>query len=376
MSNPRISLVIPVYNVEPYLEQCLQSVLAQKAESFEALIVDDGSTDSSPQIIANFVQKYPDKFRSYAKTNGGLGDARNYGIMRSSGKYLAFLDSDDFLHPDALLSLENTAIQENSDIVVSGFYINNRKWSFYRATQLGHQEIYGSNLADSPEILVHSSPHAWNKLYARSLFIDNDIEYPSRQKFEDLATTYRLFAVAQKISKVNQPLMYYTEDRADSITNEIDTSTLQIFDSLEMNIKFYQSKGLFKTFKDELCLLSVRHIYLRFRELYTIENIEYSRRLYESAMIHLHIYYQGYLSNRYVRAYLKESYVRRHPALKLLKGDDAELARLLKLQKSRFRGTLYRSYFKAISEAKFAARKLTARARDMHLRLLNGGETS
>ena len=116
-----ISIVIPVYNVEDFLERCLDSVSCQTYKETEVIIVNDGSTDSSPEIIERYVEEYPN-FKSFTIENSGQGGARNFGIEKANGEYIAFLDSDDYISPNCIELLAETAKRENSDIVVCSCY--------------------------------------------------------------------------------------------------------------------------------------------------------------------------------------------------------------------------------------------------------------
>ena len=117
MDNPKVSIIIPVYNVEKYLKKCLDSVVNQTLKDIEIIVVNDGSPDNSQKIIDEYAKKYS-QIASYTKENGGLSDARNYGIKKSKGKYLAFIDSDDFIDHDMIKKMYNKAVKENLDIVV------------------------------------------------------------------------------------------------------------------------------------------------------------------------------------------------------------------------------------------------------------------
>ena len=114
----KISVIVPVYNVELYLSKCLDSLVHQTIESIEIIVVNDGSTDNSQKIIDEYKTKYPNKIKSYIKSNGGLSDARNYGIDKANGQYIGFVDSDDYVEINMFEKMYNKAISQNFDIVV------------------------------------------------------------------------------------------------------------------------------------------------------------------------------------------------------------------------------------------------------------------
>ena len=117
----KVSVIVPVYNVEDYIEKCLNSLVNQTLEDIEIIIVNDGSKDNSENIIKSFLSRYPQKIKYLKKENGGLSDARNYGIPYATGEYIAFLDSDDYVELDTYENMYNLAKKENSDMVECNF---------------------------------------------------------------------------------------------------------------------------------------------------------------------------------------------------------------------------------------------------------------
>ena len=119
---PKVSVIVPVYNVEKYIDKCLESLVNQTLKDIEIIIVNDGSTDNSIKIVEEYKEKYKNKIIYLEKENGGLSDARNYGIQYAKGEYIAFLDSDDYVDRKMYEKLYNKAIENNSDIVECDFY--------------------------------------------------------------------------------------------------------------------------------------------------------------------------------------------------------------------------------------------------------------
>ena len=119
---PKVSIIVPIYNVEGYIEKCLETLVNQTLEDIEIILVNDGSTDNSELIAKRFFEKYPEKIVYLEKENGGLSDARNYGIPYSKGEYIAFLDSDDYVEKNMYEEMYELAKRENSDMVQCNFY--------------------------------------------------------------------------------------------------------------------------------------------------------------------------------------------------------------------------------------------------------------
>lgn len=215
MNNDLISIVVPIFNVEKYLNRCIKSLTAQTYLNIEIILVDDGSTDSSSYLAEQW--KLRDKrIAVIHKKNGGLSDARNQGIKISNGKYICFVDSDDFVDCRFVEILYNTAIISNTKIAAIGF-----QYTFTEKEQMNNvkidltTEIFKTE--DAISYLYTNDKYAnfaWNKLYLKELF--DDIIYPVGRKMEDLGTTYLLFDKCEQISYNPTPLYYYFQ-RSDSI---------------------------------------------------------------------------------------------------------------------------------------------------------------
>ena len=155
---PKVSVIIPVYNVEDYIDRCLKSVIEQTLEDIEIIIVNDGSTDDSKKIIEKYINQYPNKIIYLEKENGGLSSARNFAIPYAKGEYIAFLDSDDYIEPEMYEQMYNKAIKENADLVECDFiweYPNKKKSDI------------GMEYTNKKEAIEKARVVAWNKLYRR-----------------------------------------------------------------------------------------------------------------------------------------------------------------------------------------------------------------
>ncbi len=201
-----ISVVIPVYNVEKYLERCLESVLNQTLQPTEVILVDDGSTDSCGEICDRYAELYPE-FCVIHQENGGLSAARNTGIERAVGTYITFLDSDDFLHPLYLEILYENAEQYQCGISVCG-YAMTRQDQLPEVDRKDNQPCIRSRreaLWECCSLRKMNITVAWCKLYRRELF--REIRYPAGRVYEDLATTHRVINLVDQI--VVTPLKLY-----------------------------------------------------------------------------------------------------------------------------------------------------------------------
>ena len=238
---PKISIIVPVYNVGKFLTKCLDSLINQTLQDIEIILVNDGSTDNSQAIIDTYAANYPEIIKAFVKKNGGLSDARNFGMKKATGDFIGFVDSDDFVDLTMFETLYNRAIETESDVVVCAHdsvtldkknQIKKRK--FY---PLENTKVFGASIFESPEILEYVHSFAWNKLYKREVI--EGFEFPKGQLFEDSAIIYNILSRAKKIEAVNQPLYFYVKGRSGAITNSVDAKIFDIFKSCDSIISYF-----------------------------------------------------------------------------------------------------------------------------------------
>lgn len=256
----RFSIVIPVYNVKDYLEKCVNSVLAQRTEDYEVILVDDGSTDGSGELCDTLAARAPERIRVIHKPNGGLGDARNAGIAQAKGDYLVFIDSDDYIDEAMLSELSEKVDETHADIISFGFRIDaNGDTSQVHTDPLPENTVL--TLESTPDILL-ALPNAWTRIYTRALFERTGIRYPGRVWYEDIRTTTKLFASADSIVFVHRPYYYYVV-RENSITRNTNVDrNREIIDAFDDLLGWYQEQGLFAQYRDQLCRLAIDHLFL------------------------------------------------------------------------------------------------------------------
>lgn len=207
-----VSIIVPVYNIRDYLLKCLTSIIEQTYNNVEILIIDDGSTDGSEKICDEF-EKRSERIRVFHKKNGGLSEARNYGIRKSHGEMIALIDGDDYVEKTYISQMMSRMKKDKSDIVVCGF------------NEEHENDICLDGVEATKKLLIEQKNIdiiACNKLYKRKLFFDNDIWYPVGEKYEDSLTTYKFYSKAGKVSYISKELYYYVR-REGSIMGEAKT---------------------------------------------------------------------------------------------------------------------------------------------------------
>ena len=239
---PKVSIIVPIYNVEKYLERCIESLVGQTLENIQIILVNDGSTDNSGKIAKEYATKNQDKIMYLEKENGGLSDARNYGIPYATGEYIAFLDSDDYIDKEAYKEMYNKAKQENADYVECDFV-----WEYPNKLKEDKQIEY----KNKKEMLAFVRVVAWNKLIKREIIEKNNLRFPKGLRYEDVEFTYKLIPHLTKVSYVDKCFIHYTQ-RENSIANVQNARTSEIFTILDNVISYYKENNLYKEYEDEL----------------------------------------------------------------------------------------------------------------------------
>jgi len=207
MTAPKISVIVPVYNVENYLVDALDSLVNQSLTDIEVLMIDDGSTDNSRYIIEKYALDY-DNFHAFHKENEGLSVTRNYGLKYANGEYIFFIDSDDYLLHDALEKLYNCAIKYDSEIVTANFFRYNdyKSWEHIICDYVFNNlknDLYNTNLSEYPN-LIWDMP-VWNKLYKKEFIDNNNLRFfDGRVIFEDNIFSTEVYVKAKKVSVLKE----------------------------------------------------------------------------------------------------------------------------------------------------------------------------
>lgn len=258
----KLSIIVPVYNTEEYLAVCIESLVSQTLQDIEIILINDGSTDKTESIIEEYKQKYPEIIKTKKIKNSGAAEARNVGLQMAEGEYIGFADSDDYMETTMYEKLYNKAIQDNSEIVVAGYY--SKDINAIKRLQIGNMTQYGKNIKENPEIFLYSNPYLWNKIFKKSLIINNDIKFSKGLRiFEDLEFVYKLFIKANRISKVNEPLYYYVAKREGSLTSEFSKKYFDVIPAMKSLNEFAKKEENYEEIKPYIIYTAQRHIYLR-----------------------------------------------------------------------------------------------------------------
>lgn len=242
MSDIAVSIIIPVYNTEKYLEKCLDSCVKQTLENIEVICIDDASTDNSENIISHYVEKYPQKVR-YArlKENMKQGAARNYGINIAAGEYLCFVDSDDYIEPDLCEDVYLAAKQDQADICYYDYY--------YHKEGILHVEKVNEAFCNSKNLEMYAP---WNQLIKRLLIVENKLYFPERTYLEDafIVPLWRCFA--QRETKIKSGKAYYHYVIRNDSTMAGIKDMMELLDAVQYRYERAVKYDLMKNYKTYL----------------------------------------------------------------------------------------------------------------------------
>lgn len=203
----KLSIVAAVYNLEKYLPRCLDALVNQTLQDIEILCVDDGSTDSAPQIIEKYAKMYPDKIKTFHKENGGEFTTRNYGLQRAKGEYVTFVDTDDYVEPNWAEKLYTAAKENDADLAVCGFERIDLETNKVVATNMTNFGNTVKQINPKDDFILFINPAPWNKIYKREKI--KDLEFLPFRGFNDTMFLASCYTRMKKIAFVPDVLYHY-----------------------------------------------------------------------------------------------------------------------------------------------------------------------
>ena len=232
----KVSVIVPVYNVEKYIGKCLDSLVNQTLKDIEIIVVNDGSPDNSQDIIDEYVKRYPKKIKSFIKKNGGQGSARNYGIKESIGEYVGYVDSDDYVSLDMFEKLYNKAKETNADIIMCGRYDEDELTHKLTSVNVNLKDINKKKNA------YYDTMSPCTKLFKRELIVSNNILFPSGIWYEDVVFCLSAISMTDKIDYLDENLYYYLTRNGSIMNNDNSLKNLDVAKALDL-VKEYMIKN-------------------------------------------------------------------------------------------------------------------------------------
>ena len=296
----KVSIIVPVYGVEKYIDKCLDSLVKQSLKEIEVIVVNDGTKDNSQKIIDKYVKKYPDKIKSFIKENGGQGSARNYGLEKASGEYIGYVDSDDFIEKDMYKKLYNKAKEKDYDIVVCGNYNVSEDY------QNKNVDAFISNYNSDLENIFFGKMAVWNKIYKRDILVKNKLEFKEKVWYEDLAFTLKAIINSNTFAFINEPLYDYLIRVGSTMNNSNVTRNLEILDAFD-DILIYIKHNKKEEYLEKIEFLAIDHIYISaiVRVLKADADKNIKNETIEKLINYMNKNFPNYKSNKYINTLSK-----------------------------------------------------------------------
>ncbi|MCM1371292.1 MAG: glycosyltransferase [Clostridium sp.] len=301
----KVSIIVPVYNVEKYLDKCLNSLINQTLRDIEIIIVNDGTKDNSQVIIDKYVEK-DKRIKSYIKENGGLSDARNYGMKYAIGEYIGFVDSDDYVENDMFEKMYNKAVSNNFDIVTCDLnYVYDKK--IKRCSCNINNDLL--NKEDIKKNMIYIYPTAWNKIYKKSKF--SHFDFKKGVWYEDVEFMYRILPYISSIGVVHETLYQYVQ-RPGAISKTYNNKIYDTISNWNGLIEYYKTNDLYDIYYNELEFCYVRYLYANFiKGLLKIRNYEEFICGVNLSIKNVNSNFPNYKKNKYINKFsIKNIYLK------------------------------------------------------------------
>ena len=302
----KVSVIVPVYNVESYLDKCLTSLVKQTLQEIEIIVVNDGSKDNSEKIIEKYLKKYPEKIKYIKKANGGLSSARNEGLKYASGEYIGFVDSDDYVSLNTFNLMYKKAKEKNFDLVVC-----NLNYVYETKTKMVSAGL-DKDLENEDEVkknIVFLYPAVWNKLYKKEIL--DSLKFKEGIWYEDVEFNFRVYPRVKSIGYVDKPLIQYVQ-RESSISKTIDKRLFNYLDNFNGLIRYYQDNNLYNKYYFELEYSYVRYLYATFiKQLSYTNDKQLFKEGVKEAIKNVQEHFPNYKKNIYLKKFgLKNIYLK------------------------------------------------------------------
>ena len=302
----KVSVIIPVYNAEKYLNQCISSIANQTMQDIEILAINDGSTDNSLNLLDQLSEKYKGRLKVFTKENGGAGSARNIGIENANGEFIKFVDADDYLRADILEKMYSIA-KEHGVSLVRGNY-QTILGPIKMEDKCSWSDIKGSQIVDlskNKDYIVTETPGIGNKLISRDLI--GDLRFPEKTKWEDLAIMPVVIASSEKLFHIDEPVYNYRVNMNTTIKDFINKipHILDIIKCVENIETEMQKRGLSEEYKSQIESLYILHTLFRVENAMLWVNFPHKKKeiVVSSLLGILDAKYPNWQENRIVELY-------------------------------------------------------------------------
>lgn len=296
----QISVIIPAYNVAKYIDKCFKSLVNQTFNDFEAIVINDGSTDETLSLIRKWEQK-DSRFTVVDKKNEGVGKARNLGLSLATAPYVIFIDPDDYLHVEMLEKLYDGICSVDASLAICEYYDCFEDSSEQFKVSLPKFESNYIELKEHKDVLFKLNPAPWNKLIKKEILTINHLSFPTDYRSEDLAFTMMLLSHCEKVSIINQPLYYYLANRLNNVSSAYDERIIHTLWALKAIITYYKKINQFQTFEDELEMVCINQVLYELRKIIYIKDSALALKIMNEFYDYLREEFKDWTDNKYYR---------------------------------------------------------------------------
>jgi len=295
----KVSIIVTVYNVEAFLEKCLDSLVSQTLDNFEVIVVNDGSPDDSQKIIDKYKKKYPEIIKAYKIKNRGLGGARNYALEKCSGEYVLFVDSDDYIDLTMAEEMYKMAKKDKSDIVLCGYDVIDEATKKVISKESAYSPVEKENPVLS---LLFGKTAVWNKLYKTSLIKDNNIKFRSKVWYEDIDFSFKTLLLSKKNSFIDEPFYKYLIRNGSIMNNNNIERCLEICLGFDELINYCQEKEIYNKYYEQLEFYAMYHIYICAitRVINTNNKYAYKKEIINKLKEYVNKNFPNFKKNKYI----------------------------------------------------------------------------
>lgn len=299
MSEIKVSVIVPVYNTEKYLVNCLESLVNQTLQEIQIVIINDGSTDSSLEIIKSYSEKYPNKIVYETQENSGQAVARNRALELCTGEYIGFLDSDDFVKKEMYQKMYEKAIAQDADYVACGYtditYKDEKKIIL-------HQYVASKKAVCQKDLFFGALVSPFIHIYRREIIEKSQVRFPEKVIYEDTAFYLNLIPYIKKIAVIEEALAYRVRRRNSTMTIVDPYKVGQIFKVMDESISYYKKYGFWNEYKEELTYFTAKLLLCSsMKRICKVKNTTDRKKLIQQTMAYLNEKLPDYKKNKYAR---------------------------------------------------------------------------
>lgn len=304
----KVSVIVPVYNTEKYLNKCLDSLVAQTLDDLEVIVVDDGSTDASTSIIKEYATKYPNRVRAYYKKNGGQATARNLGIEMAQGKYMGFVDSDDYIDIKMYEILYELAEKTYADMAVCNY----RYVSTENETELELTPYVPYKKCKTPaEQFIDPLVAPWNKLFLSEIIQTTKIQFLEGYIYEDTAFFIKLIPYLKQVSYVEEALVTHVFRGSSTMNANRGKRVGNIFPVLNSILIYYKEKDFYSEYQKELEYFCIKLLLCSsLARIALVRDRKLRKNLLSQTTTMIRINFSKYHKNPYFKGGLKNAYIK------------------------------------------------------------------